>query len=226
MASNLGELAHALPDRPPGVYVVRETPLVREVDCVCHLHGRSPAVERAHPHAAIAVMLGGTFHTRGSHGSALLAPGALLLKNAASTQLYRHVDDGGDRTITFEYAPAFFQQARASFGVRHDDRAFGRVAVPPSSATAAAVVLAQHALCSDDPEALDDTAYAVAAAALAAGQFVIAVRLRAAATALLATRAPVTEIALAAGFGDLSHFTTSFGRTFGASPRRFRKLHV
>ncbi|HEU4727150.1 MAG TPA: AraC family transcriptional regulator [Kofleriaceae bacterium] len=54
-------------------------------------------------------------------------------------------------------------------------------------------------------------------------QVVIATRLRAAATALVTTRRPVLDIALDVGFGDLSHFTASFSRAFGASPGAFRR---
>jgi AraC family transcriptional regulator len=53
-------------------------------------------------------------------------------------------------------------------------------------------------------------------------QHVIATRLRAAAIALRTSRTSITEIALAAGFGDLSHFTKSFSIAFGASPRAYR----
>ncbi len=54
-------------------------------------------------------------------------------------------------------------------------------------------------------------------------QFVIATRLRAAASALATTDAPVTAIAAACGFGDLSNFHASFARAFGASPRAHRR---
>nr|WP_241758182.1 AraC family transcriptional regulator [Myxococcus landrumus] len=53
-------------------------------------------------------------------------------------------------------------------------------------------------------------------------QYVIATRLRLAAAALRMTRARVTDVALEVGFGDLSHFTTSFTRAFGVSPRVYR----
>jgi len=53
-------------------------------------------------------------------------------------------------------------------------------------------------------------------------QYVIAARLRTAAAALTATTKPVTEVALDAGFVDLSNFVTTFRRTFGVSPRRYR----
>ena len=45
---------------------------------------------------------------------------------------------------------------------------------------------------------------------------------RAAATVLRPTRAPVMGVAFDVGFDDLSHFTTSFTRAFGVSPRAFR----
>lgn len=53
-------------------------------------------------------------------------------------------------------------------------------------------------------------------------QYVIAARLRAAAAALTGTTKPITEVALDAGFADLSNFTTTFRRAFGVSPRRYR----
>ena len=56
--------------------------------------------------------------------------------------------------------------------------------------------------------------------------YVIASRLRAAATALCATRVPVTAVALDAGFGDLSHVTSSSRRAFGMSPRAYRTRHA
>jgi AraC-like DNA-binding protein len=54
-------------------------------------------------------------------------------------------------------------------------------------------------------------------------QFVIATRMRVAAIALRTTRRRITDIALDAGFGDLSHFTVSFARVFGVSPRAYRQ---
>jgi AraC family transcriptional regulator len=53
-------------------------------------------------------------------------------------------------------------------------------------------------------------------------QYVMNARLRAAANALLTTRAPVTEIALKTGFNDISHFNASFRSVFGRSPTRWR----
>lgn len=276
---NLGKLAvelPVLPVRPPGLHEVGRGAMFRAEDCVCCMPARSPISERAHSRTAIAVMLAGTLHVRGSSGAMLLGPGALLLKAARSTHEYRHVDDGGDRTLTFEYDSAFLDEVGMP--------AFDRIAIPASVESVAAVVLAQRALASGDGEDLAEAALAIAAVAVAtrggshreltlvqarrvaqvlryiaahsaedcslerlAGlaelssfhfarefraltgqtprQYVIAARLRAAAIALMTTRAPITEIALAVGFGDLSHFITSFRRAFTVSPRRFRASH-
>ena len=53
-------------------------------------------------------------------------------------------------------------------------------------------------------------------------QWLLRARLRAAAGKLSATKTPVTEIALDAGFDDLSNFTRTFHAEFGTSPRQYR----
>ncbi|MCY1018058.1 helix-turn-helix domain-containing protein [Pyxidicoccus sp. MSG2] len=257
-------------------------------DCVCHKGARSTVSEGEHPRVHISVTLAGVFHARSSRGEVLSSPGSLLLGNATDGYAYRHVDDGGDRSVVFDYAESFLDEVGGSLGVRlRDTRAFGRASIPASAASADAVVLAHRALCTGEPEVVREAALTVAAVALTedrggaysvtaptsaqerrvaktlryveahsaddcsldtlaahAGlsrfhflrvfqamtgqtprQFVIATRLRMAATSLRATRTPITEVALEAGFGDLSHFTTSFARAFGVSPRAYRKRH-
>ena len=54
-------------------------------------------------------------------------------------------------------------------------------------------------------------------------QYLVRRRLVQAAALLLDTDAPVTAIAYDVGFGDLAHFTRTFGRTFGCTPRAFRR---
>ncbi len=53
-------------------------------------------------------------------------------------------------------------------------------------------------------------------------QHLVRSRLRAAATALASTAMPVTEVALAVGFDDLSNFTRSFRAEYGLTPSRYR----
>ncbi|WP_224243995.1 helix-turn-helix domain-containing protein [Hyalangium gracile] len=247
---------------------------------------RSPVFEGENPRACISVVLAGTFHARSSQGAVLVGPGALLLGNASGAYEFRHVDDGGDRSIVFDYEEALLEEVAGSLGARFQrGRAFGRAGVPASPDSVEAVMLAHEALRSGEAEALREAALAVAGVALAAGrdgvgvavepsarqlrqvartvryveahsaedcsldvladhaglssfhflrvframtgqtprQFVIATRLRAAATALRMTHERITEIAMDVGFGDLSHFTTSFTRAFGTSPRAYRQ---
>jgi len=55
-------------------------------------------------------------------------------------------------------------------------------------------------------------------------RFLIGLRLRACAERLHESAAPVTEIALDAGFNDISHFNHLFRRAFAMSPGRWRQL--
>jgi AraC-like DNA-binding protein len=54
-------------------------------------------------------------------------------------------------------------------------------------------------------------------------QYLVRSRLRAAARRLVESEQPITEVALDAGFADLSNFVRSFRRAAGVSPRRFRR---
>lgn len=56
-----------------------------------------------------------------------------------------------------------------------------------------------------------------------ANQYVINTRLRAAATRIAETKAPLSEIAYDVGFNDISHFNTRFRAAFDCTPREMRK---
>jgi AraC-like DNA-binding protein len=55
-------------------------------------------------------------------------------------------------------------------------------------------------------------------------QYLIRCRLRLAARLLAEQPMPVTEVALEAGFADLSNFVRTFGQAAGMSPLRFRRF--
>ncbi|MFP2959200.1 helix-turn-helix domain-containing protein [Myxococcus sp. 1LA] len=230
-------------------------------------------------------MLSGTFHVRGPEGTAVVGPGALLLGNPAAPYEFRHVDEGGDRSLVIECSDALLEEALRSRGrASRGRRPFARVCAPASVTSVKAVLLARQALESGQEEDLREAALAVVDAGVTLGgdapetrvevsdaqarrvarvlrylearfmedcsletlagvagltsfhflrvfravtgqtprQFVIATRLGMAATALRGSRARITDVALDAGFGDLSHFTTSFTRAFGLSPRAYR----
>jgi AraC family transcriptional regulator len=57
-------------------------------------------------------------------------------------------------------------------------------------------------------------------------QYVLRVRLRAAASRLVAETDKVLDVALDCGFGDVSNFNRAFRTEFGVSPRVFRQTHI
>ncbi|MEO7732845.1 MAG: AraC family transcriptional regulator [Kofleriaceae bacterium] len=276
VAAPLATSSSRFPARPTGYHLLCGEATFRAHDCICHHGADSPRSEGTYPCARIGVMLGGVFHTRSRQGAAVVGAGAMVLGNPGAAYEYRHFDDGGDRSIVFDYEPAVLEELGQA--------GFRRPCAPPSAGSASAMALARHALCSGDPEDLREAALVVAAVVVAgergdAGapsatvrqarrishslryieahfaddcsldvlaaqarlshfhflrvfrattgqtprQIVIATRLRAAASALRATRAPILDVALDVGFGDLSHFTTSFTRAFGVSPRAYRR---
>ncbi|MBZ5708724.1 helix-turn-helix transcriptional regulator [Nannocystis pusilla] len=56
-------------------------------------------------------------------------------------------------------------------------------------------------------------------------QYLVHARVEQAAARLLETEVPVTELAFAVGFGDLSNFVRTFHRLVGLSPGRYRQHH-
>lgn len=59
----------------------------------------------------------------------------------------------------------------------------------------------------------------------APGRWLIEVRLEHAASLLVTEHRSVTDVCIASGFGDLSHFTRSFKERFGMSPSVYRTQH-
>jgi AraC family transcriptional regulator len=53
-------------------------------------------------------------------------------------------------------------------------------------------------------------------------QYLISARMRRAALGLASSRHPVLDVALDAGFGDLSTFNKRFRATFGVTPTQYR----
>jgi AraC-like DNA-binding protein len=54
---------------------------------------------------------------------------------------------------------------------------------------------------------------------------VVRLRIERAMFLMVQTEAPLTEVALAAGFADQSHFSRSFRRVAGATPADWRRAH-
>ncbi len=286
------------PVRKPGYHLLLHGDGIAVQDCVCHLVRESPVSENRFKAHRVALLLGGAFHYESEFGPVLLGPGSMLLGRAGNSYRFRHIDDGGDRSVTFDFSDEFLEDARRSSAPvpRADFRA---PSVPTSRRTVLATTLIRQALRLNDPEVWEETALLVAMTAIGAPsgaasprraanrtrrgnpgadirrsdddhrkvlralrhmelnheqdcslraladgtgmsvygflrlfkaltaqtprQYLLAMRLRAAATRLIETPAKVLEIAYGAGFGDISHFNQVFSATFGVPPTQFRR---
>jgi AraC-like DNA-binding protein len=116
----------------------------------------------------VALLIGGSFHYESDFGATLLGPGSMLLGRAGGGYCYRHVDDGGDRSVTFDFSEEFLDHVRRSTGIRRTDRAdFHAVSsIPASRHTTAATALTVQALYLDDPDTWEELALLVATTAV------------------------------------------------------------
>ena len=211
------------PRRPCGYHALGGGAGFAAYDCVCEHGVRSPPAEGSYAGTKIGVMLDGAFHARSQQGSVVVGPGALLIGNRGASYEYRHVNDGGDRSIVFDYDDALLDElGRAGFR---------RLAVPASATSAHAVALADDALRGDDPEAVREAAHAVAAVAIAADRetdrstAAPAVPVRRIADALRyiaahhADDCSLDTLAARAGLSSF-HFLRSFRAVTGQTPRQ------
>jgi AraC-like DNA-binding protein len=120
-------------------------------DVVCSFGPQHRAFEERHEAACVAVVTRGTFQYRSPLGSAVLAPGALLLGNHGYCFECRHEHAVGDRCIAFQFTPEFIERvASGSPGVRNI--LFTAPRLPPHPVLLP-IVAAAEAACTDGEEA-------------------------------------------------------------------------
>ena len=119
-------------------------------DLICASGPQDPVFEERHGNVSIAMVLAGTFQYRGSacQGSAnggsakggsakgairneLMTPGSLLLGNAGQNFEVGHEHAAGDRCLSFQFAPEYFERIASDAGVRKSDRGFRMLRLPP-----------------------------------------------------------------------------------------------
>jgi AraC family transcriptional regulator len=99
-------------------------------DVVCRAGLDDRSFEERHHWACIALVTGGTFQYRSVQGSAVLAPGTLLLGNSRYCFECGHEHGVGDRCLSFHFAPELLEDiVAAAPGVRR--LAFSVPSVPP-----------------------------------------------------------------------------------------------
>lgn len=246
-------------------------------DAVCTLGPQDRPFEEQHRLVSIAVVVEGSFQYRSRYGSEVMSPGSLLLGNCGQSFECGHEHGAGDRCVSFQYTPEFFERAGAP-------DAFPVHRLPPLAALAPWVVEARLGLQAPERIVFEELAHGLVEAVrrvLGAGkrenrtptaaderrisgtlrfieanladdltlerlssvakmsefhflrvfkqvthvtphQYVLRARLREAALRLKARADAVLEIALDAGFWDLSTFNHAFRAEFGLSPRIYR----
>ncbi|MGH8596884.1 MAG: AraC family ligand binding domain-containing protein, partial [Gammaproteobacteria bacterium] len=133
----------------------------RVADNVCSAGPHDRPFEEQHDAASIAAVTAGTFKYRTTQGSALMAPGALLLGNMGQHFECRHEHHHGDRCLSFHFAPELLEEiARTVPGVK--SFSFNAPRVPPLTALVPLLTEAAAARDSGDGAALEEIALRVA----------------------------------------------------------------
>lgn len=134
---------------------------VEDVVCTSGPHDR-PFEER-HDGMCIAAVMRGTFRYRSSLGSAVFAPGALLLGNHGYCFECSHEHGVGDRCLSFQFAPQFLEAvASAVPGARRVSFTIPRL--PPNNGSLPVIVAAEVARDDGDAAAFEELALRVAGA--------------------------------------------------------------
>lgn len=142
-------------------HILASGPGWRVSDIVCTAGPDDRAFEEEHPQHCIALVRSGSFRYRSTQGSAVLAPGSLLLGNRGACFECGHEHAAGDRCLAFQFEPAWLEGIVAAVpGARQTS--FAQTHLPPLPALASLVAEAEIAV--DDPERLEETAVRLAGA--------------------------------------------------------------
>ena len=139
----------------------------RVADAVCSFGPHDRPYEEQHGAVCIAAVTAGTFRYRSTLGSAVLAPGALLLGNDRHCFECGHEHGVGDRCLSFQFTPEFLQGVVAAVpGARRLDFTVPRL--PPHPALLPIVAAAEAAREDGDTAEFEELAVRLAGAVSAA----------------------------------------------------------
>lgn len=130
---------------------------VNQVVCALGPHDR-PFEER-HSSVSIAIVMAGTFQYRSHAGRDLMTPGSLLLGSAGQCFECGHEHGTGDRCISFQYSPEFFDRIEAG-------PVFRAQRVPPARTLSPLIARASAALAGADPISWEELSIETAARAV------------------------------------------------------------
>jgi AraC family transcriptional regulator len=139
----------------------------RVADVVCTFGPHDRPFQEEHDGICIAAVTAGTFRYRSMLGTALLAPGMVLLGNHRHAFECSHEHCTGDRCLSFRFTPAFLEGVVAAVpGARR--MAFDVPRLPPGPGLLPVVAAAEAARDDGDDAGLEEAALQLAGAAFAA----------------------------------------------------------
>jgi len=134
-------------------------------DCTCTAGPQDRPFEEQHEAVCVAAVTRGTFQYRTTRGRATLVPGGLLLGNPGANFECSHEHGVGDRCLSFDFDPDYFEKVVASVpGARRF--LFTMPRLPPSETLLPLIAAAEAA---DDALGFEEVALRVASAAVTAG---------------------------------------------------------
>jgi AraC family transcriptional regulator len=135
-------------------------------DTVCTAGPCDRPFEERHDTVSIAAVTEGTFQYRTGTGSAVLAPGGVLLGNVGASFECGHEHSVGDRCLAFSFSPEFLEGVVAAVpGARQV--AFAVPSLPPLASLLPVLAAAQAAREDGDAAAFDELALSLAGAVVA-----------------------------------------------------------
>src|SRR3978361_1465099 len=128
-------------------------------DILCSSGRRDRRFEEQHLSVCIAAVGRGSFQYRTAQGAGTLTPGAILLGNPGRCFECGHDHGTGDRCLSFQFDPAYFEAVLSSVPCVRTE-AFPVARLP---SLAPAIAAAELACTGDDPARLEETALDLAA---------------------------------------------------------------
>lgn len=99
---------------PLSSHLLASGPGWRVRDCICTAGPQDRPFEERHGAVCVAAVTRGTFQYRATQGRATLAPGAFLLGNPGDHFECGHEHGVGDRCLSFDFDPDYFEDVVAS----------------------------------------------------------------------------------------------------------------
>jgi len=136
-------------------------------DVICTASASDRPFEETHRDFCVAAVTSGTFRYRAQQGTAMLAPGALLLGNPGTCYECGHEHGSGDRCLSFHFGPAYMERIVA--GVPGAKKlAFEAPRLPPLAVLAPLLAEAETARDMADNDAFEELSLRIAGASVAA----------------------------------------------------------